>query len=366
LMAARTLARQPAAGTAERELDTRWQVKTDGVDPALAEAILAKKSIGLTFYEAYETGLGNDAEFVGASADFAKTYGTLGMRTSEKSAASLAPGVAIAVKNRDDVEQAITSVHQTVHQLVERRRDADREAGVERVVEEPMIQTVAIFAHGIRKGLGLDPQGEAGSRWFGSGQIPKFVGAIRGHVAGNVRILLFACSTGGSEKEAPGIPAPGEAGGEGSFAAELAKELGGEATVYAHNIAGHAESNPRARVFTADSATGRQMFDVLYGDAFLSAEAERLSAGQPELAEKDRATALRTALRTLMWDHYVDAVSTDFNRINTKNRHFAVGGYGGVGAAMFMDPDGTAKVLRADFTTVWLTPARVATLTGKK
>ncbi|MFD1045783.1 hypothetical protein ACFQ1S_09530, partial [Kibdelosporangium lantanae] len=311
---------------------------------SLADQILAQPTISLTFYEAYETGAGNDAEFQAASADFARTYKTLGM-----AGGTLAQGIAIAVKNRDDVEQAITSVDQTVHALTYERQQANPDTNT----VQPTIGTVAIFAHGVRRSLGLDPQGETGPNWFKAAQIKTFVAAVRGHVAGNVRFLLFACSTGGSENEKQGMPTQDEAGGEGSFAQLLAQELGGEATVYAHNVAGHTESNPLARTFTADSPTGVQMFDVLYGDEFLNTEATRLALTTPEETAN---------LRKTMWAHYVDAVATDFGRIRTKNRHFTIGGYGGVGAAMFMDPEGTKTVLRDDFTTVWLTNDRVKKL----
>jgi hypothetical protein len=155
------------------------------------------------------------------------------------------------------------------------------------------------------------------------------------------------------------MPAAGATGGEGSFAAALASELGGEATVYAHNVKGHLASNPLARVFTADSPSGRNMFDVLYPPAFLSGEAGRLRRDHTAIVGELDESALTAGLRRTAWLHYTDAVEADYYRINTRNRHFTIGGIGGVGAAMFMDPAGTAAVLQADFANVWLTPARI-------
>src|SRR4051794_36915541 len=96
---------------AERELDAQWHVNWPAIDKDLADRLLGAKSIALTFYEAYETGDVNDAEFKTAGTDFAKTYGTLGMTTTKDGPARLGIGIPIAIRTRDDLEQAITSVH---------------------------------------------------------------------------------------------------------------------------------------------------------------------------------------------------------------------------------------------------------------
>jgi hypothetical protein len=345
----RVLARQfTQYAEAERELDAQWHVSWPSIDKDLADRLLGAKSIALTFYEAYETGDVNDAEFKSAGTDFAKTYGTLGMTTTKDGPAKLGFGIPIAIKTRDDLEQAITSVHQVLYHLAYQRNPDSP--------SPPPIQTVAIFAHGVRRSLGLDPQGATGKNWFRADKIKTFVDAIKQHVAHDVRILLFACSAGGSETGDGGMPAPDGAGGAGSFAAELAEALGGDAEVYAHDVAGHTESNPLARVFKAGSKTGQDLFNVFYDAKFIAAERDRARALKPKLADTPD-DALDKQLRGMMWDHFVDAVSKDFARILTKDRHFSVGGYGGVGAAMFMDPAGTGKLLRDDFDTVWLPKA---------
>jgi hypothetical protein len=353
----KVIQRVPAmTGTAERELDAKWQIKPSGVDKALADTILGQKALAMTFYTAYETGLANDNHFKDLGVDFAKTYKTLGMTSSEQSGGALQMGVPIPVKSRGDVEQAITSVAQTVHLLANERQGEDGAP-----VTPPQIRTVAIFAHGVNKSLGIDPKGETGGNWFKAKEIKSFVGAIRGRVSGDVQILLYACSAGGTPedptvKDSKARTESGGPGGADSFAAQLAAELGGEAKVFAHNIYDHAEANPQARQFTADSALGKHMFDVIYGDEFLQSEARRLGLTAPEATAK---------LRKEMWEHYYDAVKTDYYRINSNNRHFQIGGYGGVGAAMFMDPDTTTKVLREDFTKFWLNPNRIKALTSE-
>ena len=87
-----------------------------------------------------------------------------------------------------------------------------------------------------------------------------------------------------------------------------------------------------------------------------------LRQSHPQVIDKLPQDVLLKRLRTSMWSHFVDAVSTDFTRINTKNRHFNVGGYGGVGAAMFMQPEETKALLRDDYDTAWLPEARITAL----
>jgi len=351
---------------AERELDAKWNIDTSSISPQLADQLLAKASVSLTIYEAYETGLANDAEFPAAAADFAKTYGSLGIPGGAKGPPTVALGQPIALQDRGDLSQAIVTIHRTLKRLADGKHERLKAAAPDGDdvpdVAVPVIQTVAIFAHGIRKKLGLDPQGATGNQWMGTDRIPAFVDAIRTSVPGDVRFLLFACSAGASETETPGMPAAGATGGAGSFAAELAKALGGAAVVYAHNVAGHTESNPLARQFTADSPTGQEMFNVLYDTAFVAAEVGRVKQVAADAVGATSDADLEAGLRAAMWNHYRDAVTTDFTRINTHSRHFSVGGYGGVGAAMFMDPTGTAALLHTDFQTVWMTPARLAAL----
>jgi hypothetical protein len=272
----------------------------------------------------------------------------------------MAQGVAIPVKDRGDVEQALTSIHQTLHALAY-TRSHQPDAGDP--VTEPVIDTVAIFAHGVRTSLGLDPQGETGSHWFRASEIPAVAASIRPSVSPSVRVLLFACSTGASSDDESTYKAKiGGAGGTGSFAEQLANALGGGAQVYAHDVYGHTESNPYARVFTAGSTSGRDIFDVLYDQAFVDSEVARLQHDKSGLVAGLSDAQLAAGLRSQMRAHFVDAVSSDFGRINTHNRHFSIGGYGGVGAAMFMDPTGTASTLRTDFSTVWLTDERLKKL----
>jgi hypothetical protein len=343
-------------GGAERELDKKWTVGASAVDKEMAEKVLGLKTIQMTFFVRYVGGKNpvNDAEFVGASADFAKTYKTLGVAGNDKEGAKLSFGQAIEVASRDEVTQAVTSVHQTVHRLAQLR--AAPEEGAPPLSAPPQIETIAIFAHGESDGLGIDPNN---ANYTKAAQLKSFVGAIRPHVAGNVRFLLYACSAGGQSKEKEGAADPKAPGGSGSFAQLLAKELGGEAMVFAHNVAGHTESNPLARMFTADSAEGRSMFDVLYGASFAASEVARLRASKQALVEKIPDDKLAEKVKSAMWSHYVDAVATDFFRINSKSRHFDKGGYGGIGAAMFMDPEGTGKLLREDFQSTWLDDATI-------
>ena len=80
--------------------------------------------------------LGQRAEFKAAGGVLAKTYGTLGL-TPGKHSATFGQGIPVPVKNRDDVAQALTSIHQASqglaynrahHGLVDRREDQETRA----------------------------------------------------------------------------------------------------------------------------------------------------------------------------------------------------------------------------------------------
>ena len=337
---------------AEREVDARWSLPVGSVPTDVLSQIAKLDRFAVAFYEDYTTGKPNDAEFAGAARDFAATYQTVGLIPGTTSA-TLKIGAPTPVKNRSDVLQVLASLHQTLYHVADNAKAAPVRP----------IDTVAIFAHGVRLSLGLDPEGETGPNWFRASKIPEFADAIRPHVSPNVRVLLFACSTGASSDDESNYKAPvGGDGGKGSFAEQLANALGGGAKVFAHDVYAHTESNPYARVFSAGSDTGTDIFKVLYDDAFVAAELKRLKESKADLVGGVGDEQLKAALRKQMWDHFYDAVSRDFARINTKSRHFSIGGYGGVGAAMFMDPGGTAGVLHADFSSVWLTDERIKKL----
>jgi hypothetical protein len=338
--------------TAEVEVDARWHITPASVADTDADALTTKAEHAVVFWVNYDNKNKNNAEFENAATDFAKTYGTLGMTSSAKAGGHLKFGVPIEVGSRDDVTQAITAIHQAMHELWwERYHDSDEP------LPDPKIGTVAIFAHGERDGIGID---HANSAYTKKKHLPAWIGAMRPALASDVKFLLYACSSGAAVGEKIDQTAMDSGlGGKGSFAQELASALGGSAEVYAHEVAGNVASNPFARRFTAGEDEGESMFDVLYGDDFVDDEGNRLRDEKADLVAKYDDDELATKLKGAMWRHYVDAVSSDFVRINSHSRHFKVGGYTGVGGAMFMDADSTADLLRADFSTYWLDDATI-------
>ena len=338
---------------AERELDKQWQIKPSSVGDQDADRLTTTAEHAVVFWVNYDKKNANNAEFKNAATDFAKTYKTLGMTSSTKTGGAIRFGVPIEVKSRDDVTQAITGIHQAMHELWwERYSDSDEPP------PEPKIGTVAIFAHGEHDGIGID---HANAAYTKKKHLPAWIGALRPALADDVKFLLYACSSGAATGEKINQTAMDSGlGGNGSFAQELASELGGSAEVYAHEVAGNVASNPFARRFKAGEDEGESMFDVLYGDEFIESEAERLRGDKPDLVAKYEDDELVTKIKGAAWRHYLDAVSSDFVRINTHNRHFSVGGYTGVGGAMFMDADSTSAMLQADFSDYWLDDATIA------
>lgn len=356
--------------TAERALDREWTVDTSGYSDEQKKALLKSGKIAMTFWEYYtpvpETSdnpdpaerakeikkkkdkNANNTEFERAALDFAKTYGTIGLNNAS-GGADLKVGIPTKVKSLGDVIQAMNSVRQTLHGFWYGLDHAEN--------NDTRIGTVAIFCHGESFGIGLDP---ANARYTKKEDLPSFVSAIRGTISDDVKFLLYACLT---------TAAPGEVvdqtkgdpggGGVGSFAQSLANALGGEAEVYGHDVAQNVASNPYARRFKAGAAQGESMFELLYGDAFIKGEVERLKKDRAPLVGGMSDADLTKAVKSAAWRHYYDAVAVDFGRVLSNSRHFSMGGYSGVGGAMFMDIEGTKGKLRKDFEDYWLDEATI-------
>lgn len=146
----------------------------------------------------------------------------------------------------------------------------------------PHVGSLAIYAHGIPRGLKIDRTGYDSDKGLTIPNIRDFVASNRPHFSQTVVIALFACNSGrGGGMDANYIarrgkkPALaiygrvpiGEEIGGGSFAWRLTRELVRQGvatpTVWAHTIAAHTTRNRRLRVF---SPLGSADFpSLLYG-----------------------------------------------------------------------------------------------------
>lgn len=309
---------------------------------------------------------GNSGEFQRRAQEYAKRYRAVTATKQGKLS-----------HNRCGSFQSLAELISTIQGVHKALRAAARSSG---------IQTLALFTHGLEDGIHTgNNKVKFELRKPG---ISKFVDAIKDALAQDVRVLLYACSTGKDKKlydaarSSPewNIPPEGQRAGASSFAALLARELRTQgksgANVFAHSTPAHTTENYCARVFgslAGETNSGIHLFEVLYPATFLSAE---LSNRVTDLASKSERTqkSLRKALRESAWEHYVDCISKELRRNNlldnfeqeqqkrkeagrplsvkpklafpTRHTH--------IGMEAFHDPKQTAAKLHAHFRTHWM------------
>jgi hypothetical protein len=228
------------------------------------------------------------------------------------------------------------------------------------------VKTLELFCHGEPWGMGMNESNDfsAGGlhntqRGVNPSNIHSFVKGLSGAVTPDVRVSLFACSTGRDNHEEgyadwQDHQQGGRQGGK-SLAASLSNELGPQASVWAHTTAGHTTENFAARVFGADaggttgSQGGLQAFDVLYPESFIASELARL---YPSATAAQR-PALHSSLREEMWRHYQDSITGEHGR-SDRNKRYPVP----MGQEMFSNPDHARQLMQADWRTNWA-PAHV-------
>ena len=178
---------------------------------------------------------------------------------------------------------------------------------------------LGIYSHGTngkRRGLKTDA---GDSVDFSTKEIKAFVAAVRGSLAADVNVSLFACQVGndtsddykrdkaGNEKGKVknDYAASTYDGEEGSFAGQLAAELGDDATVLGHTTSGHTTENydtrifgARARAAGATGDAGTHVFNEMFPPTFIESEEVRLWGGADPTGKR------RDALRHLMFDYY--------------------------------------------------------------
>jgi hypothetical protein len=218
------------------------------------------------------------------------------------------------------------------------------------------IKNLALFAHGESWGMGLQAnnrfQLHSTQRGVNPPNIAAFVRGIRDAVTPDVGVQLYACSTahdtGRSDYEEWTGHAQGERTGEHSFAAAMAAELGGDASVYGHTTVGHTTENFAARVYGANSGGGLHMFDVMYPEDFIQSELARLFSDKTEEEQAE----LHDPLREQMWAHFKDSISGEHHR-SARQKRYPVP----MGQEMFVNPDNARTLLQTDFQT-WVEARR--------
>lgn len=208
-------------------------------------------------------------------------------------------------RDHEDIPKAIKRVHTAVVATLIRAGRPASDAN-----ERGKVSNVAIFSHGTSRSIfGREPRAHtarvtAATRRL-QGNLDDVANRSSAALTADVRVRLFACSTGGGEHD------PDR--GEGDFADQLRDllvEAGHTGTiVVAHTTAGHTVANPDRRVFAGPGAEGGT--DVLEGlsrfisEDFFAAEAARLGLTAPDGSIPDE---VRKKLRQAM-QHFIGANS---------------------------------------------------------
>lgn len=295
----------------------------------------------------YSKGISGRAEFARQAERYAASYHTVGLAGN-----ALQLDIPLTI---EEVPEAITGIQAISRGLLQRYeerlgRPTTEAPGFTR------IKDLAIFAHGEEYGLGLNKSNSFRDRGLhqdmaedNPSNVGAFVDGIASALTSDVDVQLFACTAGKDDDRTAyqewTTHDQGERLGEDSFAAELATELGEDASVWSHTTAGHTTENYAARVFGAASGPGEggaHAFDLMYPDAFIQSELQRL---YPTLAPTVRATK-HDPLRELMWQHFKDCILAEHKR-STSAKRFDVK----MGQEMFLNPDQASTLMQADWPT---------------
>jgi hypothetical protein len=207
------------------------------------------------------------------------------------------------------------------------------------------VGTLATFCHGMHYGLNLSHTQESGYVTEGLHNIDKTIGGkeyrsniesyvrgLKSAVSGDVRFLLFACNTAGSqnfpgqniekiikheETSDPKTQAEIEAErqtGKGSLAEDLALEAWAQLdapSVYGHLMAEHMTRNPAMKVYGKDAGgwlNSKHIFDIIYDDSYINGQVQTLYLHATWDFQKED---LRRKLMPRMFRHWVDQIMTD-------------------------------------------------------
>ncbi len=309
----------------------------------------------------------NAREFNRQAETFAKGQGAVGLRGG-----AIRQGEPVAVKSAADVIEKVQAIHLGLLAAWK----ASAAPGDANPPAWTSVETVATFCHGIHWGLDISTTQEKGYVTKGLHSIDRtahgkvfkdnlasFASGVSGAVSADVKFLLFACSTAGSEGFEHYMGPTGsdtsaakelgkeETTGKGSLASRLQQELatatGGSPSVYGHLTAGHTTRNPAAKIYGRDAggvSGGALMFDRIYDTSYINNVAATLWA---ENLSSDQLAQLTGWLRVRIFEHFVEQIRTDTDK--------GWKGKGGkpIAQEMFADIDTARTLLQKDMT-AWI------------
>ncbi|MCC6463581.1 MAG: hypothetical protein IT260_24135, partial [Saprospiraceae bacterium] len=186
----------------------------------------------------------------------------------------------------DTVTDGIKAIQGIVKGMIEayKKKNPDKTIDDKDLPPWLKINNLAIFAHGEPFGLGLNKTNDFRTGTLTNDSTTDFVKGLKGAVSNDVRFQLFSCNTAIGKDEKPNWNViDDERKGKGSFAENLVKasnkELGTDASAYAHATAAHTSENTAAWVFGKDAGAGeggRHLFSLIFNEAFAQDEMNRL------------------------------------------------------------------------------------------
>ncbi|MGH2388068.1 MAG: hypothetical protein ACRDIE_07655, partial [Chloroflexota bacterium] len=223
-------------------------------------------------------------------------------------------GIAVPITELGQVIETVQSIHRGLADKYTQSLPASDTSKPPAPPAWTRVKNLALFSHGEDFGMGLNAENafmHGGLHSTGNAlNPPNVLALVRGlseAIAPDVRVQLFACLTAHDTKRSDYQEwtghKQGERTGADSFAATLAKDMGPDASVYAHTTAGHTTENFAARVFGKDAGAGKgglQLFDLMYPESFISAQLQALFPGKTQ----DAWNALHDSLRDQMWAHF--------------------------------------------------------------
>jgi len=274
----------------------------------------------------------NNAEFQSQAQAFAQSHQSLALVGGQ-----LRIGQHMTYHTPNEIPQQVNAVHTAVRQLL-RDHPGQAEAGAGDDEAIARVKSMALFAHGGRGWMG--GHHEAASADFRTRDVPAMINAMSSVLASDIRLALFACSTG-SGSTARGA-SDAERTGEGSLADTFAEQLArdhAESTVMGHTTAAHTVRNANIRAFSGTGDEGGRNIQVarpsgtpLLNDELINSEQERTGINaavtqqieslqaqrrrqrRPEMTEAEitaKRTELLTPMERLLRQAMIDCYATE-------------------------------------------------------
>lgn len=346
------------------------QVTAATIDDKQLEEIKTLYPDGVTvaIYAKYADASNNNLEFDRQAEAYAKSQKTLGLKDGKL---TIGAG-AVPITELGDVLETVHAIHEGLVAKYKASQpqgtDAEGEGG-EKKEEAALpaftqIKNLSLFAHGEPYGVALNAENAFRSKGRGlfsdstdplyPANVEAFARGLSPAITSDIRVQLFSCSAARDLNADPKWDEHNDGrGGETSFAAALAEELGEDASVYSHTTAGHTTENYAARVFGKDAGEGEgglHLFDLMYDETFIQSELTRLF---PDKSAEELA-ALRTPLRDQMWAHFKDSITGEHKRTAKEKKYPK--DTNPIGQEMFANPENAKATLRDNWTTAWIPP----------